>query len=192
MIQVVKDRLEWLKNISLARGQHGSIDAGACAMEAAAYVAGEQHSDHPTCVCPVIGQFMRSWNDALRSDDERDRLLKPLLLKILGTSSTPEVEHRRSLIALDWLIRTHTAAWLDTVEALKPHAAALRDSPPIDDENAAAIGEKVSAAESAAWSAWSAAESAAESAALKVLEPTIEKLQLSAIELVERMIELGE
>ena len=73
MAGIAPERLAWLDTISFANGSHDDPESGVCAMEAAAYIAGEEHSDHPACVCPVIGGFMRSWNDALPSDADRDR-----------------------------------------------------------------------------------------------------------------------
>ena len=53
-----------------------------CVMEAADYVAGEDWSDKTRCVCPVMGAFMRSWNDNAENNAERDRLLKPLIFHL--------------------------------------------------------------------------------------------------------------
>lgn len=51
-----------LDTIELKAGQHSSIDDGACLLEVVSYVAGEPWSDHPECVCPVLGAFGREWN----------------------------------------------------------------------------------------------------------------------------------
>ena len=83
-----------------------------CAMEAVAFVAGELWSDHPECACPVIGAFMRAWNDGLTDDAERTALLRPLVPKLVGTRGSKAIEQRRATMAADWLIRTHTVAWL--------------------------------------------------------------------------------
>ena len=76
---------------SLKHGGHKGPSDGACVMEAVAFVAGEKWSDHPECVSPVIGAFLRSWNDSLPTDADRDRLLKPLIPKIIDTRSTSAV-----------------------------------------------------------------------------------------------------
>lgn len=55
----------------LKHGSHRSLEEGACVMEAVSYLAGEPWSDRPECVCPVIGQFLRSWNDSLSNDGDR-------------------------------------------------------------------------------------------------------------------------
>jgi hypothetical protein len=160
---------EVMMNWNLRSGKHEpeQIESGeACVMEAVAYVAGEPLSDHPDCVCPVLAAFGRSWNDSLPSDAERDRLLKPLIPRLIGTKSTPTVEERRSYMALDWLIRVHTPTWLERVESLRPHASALRDLEEIADmAGAVTAGEKVRAARAAAWdAAWAAVRDAARDA----------------------------
>ena len=141
----------------LSAGGHEHVDEGACFMEAVAYVAGEPWSDTPACACPVLGAFLRTWNDDL-SDTDRDRLLRPLVRRLVGSRSTPEVEARRSWLAMDWLVRTNAPTWLRLVPALVPHAAALTDLPPIvDAQTAAAHQSTFNAAGDAAWAAAEAA-----------------------------------
>jgi len=101
-----------LDAITLRHGAHPTRDDGMCALEAVAWLAGEPHSDHPQCVCPVVAAFGRAWNDALPSDDDRDRLLKPLLPAMIGTASTTEVQDRRAFMAADWAVRVFTPTWL--------------------------------------------------------------------------------
>lgn len=171
---VIESKLKEIIARSLGNGSHSSLDEGVCVMEAASYVAGEKWSDEPACVCPVIGAFMRLWNDSLPNDAERDRLLKPLITQIVDTRSTAAVEERRSYLALDWLIRVFTPKWLDLVPSLHGHAKQLRALDEIADiAGAVAAGEKVNAARAAAGDA---------------LKPTTEWLQASALDLVDRMI----
>ena len=127
MSPIVPDRISVLDTLCLKSGSHTSLDQGSCVMEAVAYVAGEPWADHPRCACPVLTSFMIAWNDALPDDATRDRLLKPYVLRLIDTRSTPAAEERRSYMALDWLIRVHTPKWLDLVPALRRHAKALRD-----------------------------------------------------------------
>jgi len=228
------ERLERVMGLSLKHGGHNSPgrkrEFEACVMEAVAYVAGEAWSDHPQCACPVITAFMVSWNDLLPSDADRDRLLKPLIPRLVGTRSTAEIAERRSYMALDWLIRVHTPKFLDLVPALASHAKALRDLDEIVDlAGATAAGKLTAAAWAAAWAvagaaawaaawavagaaagaaAWAAAGAAAGAAARAAawdaagaaawaaawaaagaaLNPTVEWLQVSALNLVDRMI----
>ncbi len=183
------ERLAKVMAKPLKAGAHGSFSRGQCVMEAVAYIAREKWSDTPECASPVIGAFLRSWNDSL-ADEPRERLLKPLIPLLVGTRSTPEVEERRSYMALDWLIRVFTPKWLDLVPALHEHAKALRELEAIADmAGAAAGGVRVNAAGDAAWAAaWAAAGAAARAAAGDALKPTEEWLQASALDLVHRMI----
>ena len=114
------------KTFQFGKGAHRSRNDGMCIMEACAYVAGEKHSDSPECACPVIGAFLRNWNDSLPSDAERNRLLSEYVFRLVGTKATAEIERQRSLLALDWLIRDFTPRFLDLVPSLRSHAATLR------------------------------------------------------------------
>lgn len=122
-----------LSNIILSDGAHSLRSQGMCVAEAVAWLAGEPHSDHPACLCPVIGEFLRIWNDELPSDAERTRLLGPLLPRLVGTRADAATELRRAYLALDWLVRVHAPAWLDLVPTLTDYAAVLRALPPLLD-----------------------------------------------------------
>jgi hypothetical protein len=199
-----KITLRELKLLKIAHGGHQDRSNGLCVMEAVAWLAGEKHSDSPSCVCPVIGAFLRSWNDALPSDDVRRRLLAPLAKKVIDTKATKEIEFARAMLCVDWFMREFAPAWLDLVPSLKAHADLLREAKPVqsyDDLERITAPLRAaqkdadaawSAARSAAWSAArsaaeSAAESAAWSAARSAITPTVHKLQQSAVALVERM-----
>ncbi|MGE3278124.1 MAG: hypothetical protein AB7O67_23690, partial [Vicinamibacterales bacterium] len=174
MSPIIESRLAALADRQLAHGGHDSPEDGLCVMEAVAFVAGEEHSDTPDCACPVIGALMRTWNDAIRDDETRTRLLKPFVTKLVGSRSTPEVEQRRADLALDWLIRVHAPAWLDLSDVLKPHAAAIRALPPVLSVEAltasrptllAASKDSAAAWDAARTAAWDAARTAAWDAA---------------------------
>lgn len=129
-MRIIPERLAQIGH--LKKGSHGPSSHEMCAMEAVAYVAGEPWSAAPKCACPVITAFMVTWNDSLPNDAERDRLLKGLILEIVGTRSTKSVEMRRATLAADWLIRTHTPAWLRRAK-LETQAALLESLPEITD-----------------------------------------------------------
>ncbi len=130
IVTIDADRLAAVS--TLAAGAHNPDAGGAmCAMEAAAYIAGEPWSDHPQCVCPVIGAFMRSWNDNL-PDDRRTELLLPLIPATIGTRGSAELVNRRATMATDWLIRVHTPAWL-RLAGLTAQADVLAALPEITD-----------------------------------------------------------
>ena len=159
-----------LDGIVLAAGGHKAREQAVCAMEAVAWLAGEPHSDQPQCACPVIGAFMRSWNDSLSSDADRTRLLKPLLPSLIGTRSTKAVELKRSYLATDWLARVHAPVFLSLRDDLKAHAVALRGLAPLTDAKACRAAQPVldaarSAAAAAGAAAWDAAGAAARAAA---------------------------
>lgn len=105
----------------------------ACVMQLVSHLAGEPWTDHPRCACPVVTAFLIEWNDRLPTDEDRTRLLGPLIPQVVGSRSTPEVERARAHLALDWLTRVHIPAWFEQVAALRPHADALRAHPPIVD-----------------------------------------------------------
>jgi hypothetical protein len=197
MSPVIEERVAKLAGLSLKSGAH-SPDSTFCVMEAVAFVAGEEWSDHPVCACPVISAFMRAWNDGLPSDADRDRLLKNLIHQLVETKSTREIERKRSLMAADWLIREHTPAWL-RLAGLTVQAERLASLPEITDmaqypslrAPLEAVRDDAYAAWAAAWAAaWDAAVAAARAAAgaAAKLAPTVLELQNSALELVRRMI----
>jgi len=62
-------------------GTHQPSDDKACVMEAASWLAGEEWSDHPRSVHPVIARVARSVNDSL-GVAERQRLWHLLLLSL--------------------------------------------------------------------------------------------------------------
>jgi hypothetical protein len=183
---------KFLETLVVEKGSHEGED-GFCVMEAVAYVAGEEHTDTPKCASEVIGSFLRSWNDSLNDKDRQ--LLKPYVLKLVGTVASKEIEVARARLAQDWYVRVFTPTWLE-LAGLSDHAETLRKLNKITSDKditdaqpallaarsaaeSAARSAARSAAESAAWSAawsaarsaaWSAAESAARSAARSAAE----------------------
>jgi hypothetical protein len=119
--------------LTLARGGHATRDGGVCLLEAAARWAGEDHTDHPACVSPVLAAYGRALNDIL--PPAKRQLLVPLIPLLPGTAGDG-LDDARRYMALDWLIRTYTPAWLD-LAGLTADAAVLRDFARIDDLAAA-------------------------------------------------------
>ena len=162
----------------LQRGAHSNHE-GMCIMEAVAFVAGEPWSDAPVCSSLVISAFLRRWNDTL-NDDRRDVLLRPLILRLIGTSGSDALEMRRAILAADWLVRVYTPAWLK-LAGLTVHAEALAALPEITDfTQCPSLMPILTAARLDADAAWDAARDA--------LKTTTGELQRSAVDLVERMI----
>ncbi len=228
MVDVVK----LPKKTIIKHGSHGSYGEGACAMELVDYLdrrrkgkrvgKTDKLTDAPACVCPALRAFVVSWNDSIKSDEDRTSILGPILSKLLDTKSTPSVETRRSWMATDWGVRVFAPEWLD-LAGLGEHAKALRYLPEITSRAAAeaampavraansaayaarnaARNAAEDAAEDAAWgaagdaawgAAWAAAKAAAKDAAWDAarvaLQPTVQRLQTSALRLIDRMIEV--
>ena len=227
-MSVIEERLPYLEPLVLESGSHAPPINGlvhACVMEAVAYVAGEPWSDHPECVSPVLGAFLRSWNDSL--DDDARQMLKPLIPRLVGTKASKAVEEKRAWMATDWLARECAPAFL-RLAGLTEHAEALEGLSALTTAKQAekvrptlaaagdAAWDAARAARAAAWAAawaaaraaraaraaagaaagdaawdaaWAAARAAAGDAARDALEPTVKALQVSALGLVERMIE---
>jgi hypothetical protein len=74
---------ERLETIELSWGPHASRESGMCMLEAAAYLAGEEHSAHPQCVSEILGRVGRFINDHIQ-DKQRNKL-KTLIPRMLGT-----------------------------------------------------------------------------------------------------------
>lgn len=64
------------------------------------------------CVCFVLAAFARAWNDGLPDHAARNEYLLPLVSRFVGTMGLAKLAERLSLMAADWLVRTHTPAWL--------------------------------------------------------------------------------
>ena len=154
-IEIDPTRMEKLQELAIQSGSHEEFSHGVCAMEAVAWLAGEQHSDHPECACPVISAFMRRWNDRLPSDDDRNLHLRPLLPLLVGSRSTKAIERRRGWMATDWSVRTQTPILLRRA-GLEEHAAKLELLPEVTDDTVASVRTTMAEARSAAWAQRSA------------------------------------
>ena len=115
-------------------------------MEMVSYMAHEPWSDHPACASPLLGAFLRSWNDAL-DQDTRQRL-KPYADLIIGTAGNGKDE-ARAWMCVDWLARTQLPMWLD-LAGLSEHAAAVRALCVIGSTDTARSGQATIAAARAA------------------------------------------
>jgi len=206
-----------LDKLVLDANSHDPGSDRMCVMEAVAMLAGEQWSDHPQCASPVIGAFLRSWNDSLPDDDRQQ--LKQYIPRLINSRGTDDQEVERSWLATDWLVRVQAPAWLrlarlteqadllasmqpvnpTTCPAILPALKAVRTDAAAawDAAGAAAFNAARDAARDAAWdAAWDAARAAAFNAARDVtwdavgaaLAPTTAELQADAHRLVDRML----
>jgi hypothetical protein len=99
------------QNVRLARGKHHSPEEGACAMELASMLAGERFTDRPHCVSPVIGAFLRSYNDLVDAPRRDD--LRRCAAVAVGTRADARLERTRLqmcrahivMLQVPWLTR---------------------------------------------------------------------------------------
>lgn len=169
----MKLTIEDLETLTIHRGGHESPEEGHCLLEIVSMFAGEQFSDSPKCVDPILAQFGRSWNDGMRSDEERAQL-KIYITRLPGTNKGPELSQKRGWMAMDWIVRTYCTTWFALNPRLAHHADALKALPPITcvaDLQAAqpkmdAAKKGAATAGDATWyAAWAAAWEAARAAA---------------------------
>jgi len=130
---LVQDRLALLDKLVLDHGGHNDFEEGHCATELVSWLADEPFSDHPACLSPVLGAFLRNWNDSLGEDGRQK--LKPFLPRTIGTAEDGHDEERAWLVT-DWLVRVCAPAWLE-LAGVKESPEALRALPPSTDGGAA-------------------------------------------------------
>lgn len=83
--QIIPDRLAVLDSLTLHEGNHDSFDDGHCAMEVVAWLAGQGHTDAPSCASPVLRRYVIRLND--RWGTEERQALKPYLPRMVGTGN---------------------------------------------------------------------------------------------------------
>ena len=97
------------QTIKLSKGKHSSPDDGACVMELASMLAGESFSDHPASVCPVIGSFLRAYNDSV--DDSRRQDLYAYASMVVGSRTSADVQRTRAEFLTTWAQQFRRARW---------------------------------------------------------------------------------
>jgi len=132
-----------LDDLTIAYGSHRAAEDGMCVMEATAYIAGEKFSDHPKCTSEFITSLCISFNDRLPSNAERDRYLKPLIPKLIGTRTTDADDETRRRMALNWVVRNRFPAYL-RLAGLTAEAEQLEQLPEIVDLDGETIARRLS------------------------------------------------
>jgi hypothetical protein len=96
-------------------------------MEVSSMLAGEPFSDEPDCVCPVIAEFLRTYNDEV--DDERRQDLYEYASLVVGSRDSAAVERRRADHCLDWWLAASSPRRLQVRRFLwmLPPTSAARD-----------------------------------------------------------------
>lgn len=100
---VVGHDQRWLGSSSPVRlepGRHRSPKDGVCVVELASMIGGEKFTDRPDCVCPVIGSFLRSWNDRAGYAD-RQRLHQ-YASRVVGTGGYRRISKIRRDLCLSF------------------------------------------------------------------------------------------
>ena len=118
------------QTIKLSKGKHTSPEDGACVMELASMLAGEQFSDHPASVCPVIGSFLRAYNDSV--DDSRRQDLYAYASRVVGTRASAEVQRARAERLLEWAAALRQRRWTRVLLPPRLRGIGLHRQPPLD------------------------------------------------------------
>jgi hypothetical protein len=84
--------------MKLVQGK-GSRETGACWMSAIAWYEGNSNwTDAPDCVCPIIRELAIWVNDKIDSDEERERLISPIMFSVVGTANLALVLPRKQKV----------------------------------------------------------------------------------------------
>ncbi len=118
------------QTVKLSKGKHTSPEEGACVMELASMLAGEQFSDHPGCACPVIGSFLRAYNDSIDDDHRQD--LYAYASKIVGTRSSSQVQRARADRLFEWALEMRLRRLPRRLLPSAVRPLGLRREPPMD------------------------------------------------------------
>lgn len=97
------------QTVRLTAGAHASPAEGVCVLELASMLAGEPFSDHPSSVCPVLGGFLRAYND--RIDDARRQDLYAYAAKLVGSRRSAEAERARARALAPWIRGRPRTRW---------------------------------------------------------------------------------
>lgn len=119
------------QTIRLSKGKHTDPEDGACVMELASMLAGEPFTDHPASVCPVIGSFLRSYNDSI--DAERRQALYEYASKVVGSRGSARTQQARAARLAEWAeeMQRSRRTWFVARSPLRA-VNRLRRRPPID------------------------------------------------------------
>jgi hypothetical protein len=88
------------QTVRLSAGSHRWGSGEMCVMELASVLANDRFGDHPRSVCPIIGAFLRRYNDTV--DDQRRQDLIPFAAKVVGTRARRRVRRARGRCFARW------------------------------------------------------------------------------------------
>ena len=84
--------------VQLRRGAHRDPEDGMCVMELTSQLARERFTDRPRCVDPVVGAYLRTFND--RVGHRARQALVPYAPRCVGTRGVREVTRARRDLCL--------------------------------------------------------------------------------------------
>ena len=145
---------EYLSSLHLRGGAGSGQEGDCCALQERRRWSGldSKSYDVPETDSQVCGRFMVRLQDAIKDQEVRDRLIPPLIVKLVGSAGSKDLEQRRSWLAVDWALRDVAPAYFDMSPELATHAAALRALPEITSKETAEAAHSVrSTARAAAW-----------------------------------------
>ncbi len=118
--------LSLLDNILLMEGEHGTREEGVCLLEAAALVAGEDHSDTPRSVPCDVALLGQRVNDApvWDTDQQRTDVLLTLIPAMLQAVDSPEAAYARDCLVVSFAAgvlsdRYVRAGWSENAKQLR-------------------------------------------------------------------------
>lgn len=68
-------------------------------------LAGEPFTDHPASVCPVIGSFLRAYNDSV--DEGRRQALYEYASRVVGSRGSARTQQARAVRLAEWSEEMH-------------------------------------------------------------------------------------
>jgi hypothetical protein len=97
-------------------------------MELSSMLAGEPFTDHPAAVCPVIGSFLRAYNDSV--DDSRRQDLYAYAATVVGSRAPISVQRDRAERLAEWAFEMQRRQWTSRYLPLaRLRMASLRRQP---------------------------------------------------------------
>jgi hypothetical protein len=117
------------QTVRLSAGKHSSPQEGACVMELASMLAGEQFTDHPACVCPVIASFLRAYNDSV--DDDRRQDLYGYASRVVGSRASIRIQRARADRLAEWSSETFLRRYSRLLPGRIARVVACLHKPPL-------------------------------------------------------------
>src|SRR5437763_6654301 len=99
-------------------------------MEFASMLAGEPFTDHPQTVCPVIGSFLRAYNDSI--EDERRQDLYAYAAGVVGSRESGAVERARAERVTAWTEEMRSRHWTGALIPQRMRAFAWKRAPSVE------------------------------------------------------------